>query len=550
MLYLEDEAAFPTILDRLNTDIFNQFEPTNVYDYIPLEGTAILDVSKLFEAQRIQEVLPEPTEVIPLNASPLEFNQYETIIVFLGNTIPSILNPYRSEITALDNAMTVFENERGQTFIIGRSTSQFSADYFDAFIDAMANDERLPKRLSLSLPEGITLPQTRPVTADICYTEEYKYRDWPGGRQASTTVSHEIPIQRVRPKGSPQVLSILIDFEGIDTVISDEAYFSMVEKANETSDDFFLVMSEGQLDLDWVYFPEVLTMPYFLTPELQPSTPEYQIEINKHVTAVLQEVEKTMDLSDVELINFFWPVGLPDYVYGGLSDLLSERMDTQTGNIYNYSVKKIEQRYIAEPETLARNIYHGIAHNLGLTDIYLHPFGPEFEGKSTVYKYGNWDIMTSAFNELNAWHRWILTWMPDEQVHCLPVSEGGSHEVFIEPLNEAEADTRQIVISVSESEALSIELRGPGPYCPEERWESPYPWDQGGCTQNILVTHIDTSIGNDNGPKQILRPTRSTEEDYSDALLLEGEFVTYENITITHSERYALGSIITIDFGE
>ena len=45
-------------------------------------------------------------------------------------------------------------------------------------------------------------------------------------------------------------------------------------------------------------------------------------------------------------------------------------------------------------------------------------------------------------------------------------------------------------------------------------------------------------------------PARSTEEDYSDALLLEGEFVTYQNITITHSERYDSGSVITIRFGE
>lgn len=548
VIYLKTLGDFERFFETVDASIFEIRDPQSVYDFYPLEGITVVDASEQFATQRLLDALGDSAVLVtPEDTSDWLYTS-EEIIVFLSTTIPSFLAPYEDEINALNQAATVIQTDRGQRLIVGRALGEFAGEYYESFIKALQSGITGLLDLSLSPPEGITLPQERMVSAEVCYTKEYQGKEDPRRPAPSTTVSHEIAPTRVSPKGRAVALSVLISFEGIPSVITDDAYRKMIEEANQTSGEFFDLMSDGQLQMEWVYYPEVIEMPFFITPDLQPSDPAFQSEINVHVTEVLRIVEADMDLTDVDLITFFWPVGLPDYVYGGLSDLLSERMETQRGNIYNYSVKKIEERYIESPENLALNIYHGIAHTLGLTDIYVNPNIPEFAGQPTTYKYGNWDMMTSAFNELNAWHRWILTWMPDAQVHCLPQTQNETYEVFIEPLNNADADTRHVVISLSESQAISIELRGPGQFCPEEFWDSPFPWPQGGCTQNILVTHIDTSIGNGNGPMQILRPDRSTKEDYSDALLLEGEFVTYQNITITHSERHGLGSIITIKF--
>ena len=181
-------------------------------------------------------------------------------------------------------------------------------------------------------------------------------------------------------------------------------------------------------------------------------------------------------------------------------------------------------------------LIHEIAHNLGLTDTYVQPWVPEYADKPSSYKYGHWDLMSSE-NELKAWHRWILSWIPDDPVHCIVHStEKTEFEVFLEPVNNADADTRLIVISLSETQAISIEIRGPGKYCPS------------GCDHNVRVTHIDSRKGNGHGPLQILRPERSIDVNYSDALLRDGEHVKFDNITIIHSQRSPLGSVITIRF--
>jgi len=307
-------------------------------------------------------------------------------------------------------------------------------------------------------------------------------------------------------------------------------------------------MSNGQLSFEWRFHPVVVNIPFFLDPDLGPGSPDFERRINESIETVIAIVEASTDLTDVDLIQFFWPLGTPQYVYGGLEVLTNERINTERGNIFNYNVKKLEMRYLDDNATFGRNLYHGVLHNLGLSDIYVFNFSPEWQGKPTTFKYGNWDPMTSADSDLNAWHRWILSWLPNEQVHCIPKAEAQEFEIFLNPLNMNDGETRMIVISLSETEAISIELRDPNPFCQQEtsrRFSMPR---VGGCTQDILVTHIDTSIGGGNGPMQILKPQRSIEVDYSDALLLEGEFVQFGNITITHSEKFASGSIITIIF--
>jgi hypothetical protein len=285
-------------------------------------------------------------------------------------------------------------------------------------------------------------------------------------------------------------------------------------------------MSEGKLSFNWTYHPNVVNVPYFLSPEINAGSPGFMDLINAHIELVLEKVEESTDLSNIDLITFYWPSGNPSGM-GGLAGLPTVRLNTQKGNIYNYSL-------MGGPWTIV--LIHEIAHNLGLTDTYVQPWVPEYADKPSSYKYGHWDLMSSE-NELKAWHRWILSWIPDEQVHCVPqYIEKVEFQVFLEPVNNSNADTRLIVIPLSDTEAISIEIRGPGKYCPS------------GCNQNILVTHIDSSIGNGHGPLQILRPKRSTSADYSDALLRVGEYVKFENITIIHTERYALGSVITIRF--
>lgn len=549
VIYLKTLGDFERFFETVDASIFEIRDPQSVYDFYPLEGITVVDASEQFATQRLLDALGDSAVLVtPEDTSDWLYTS-EEIIVFLSTTIPSFLAPYEDEINALNQAATVIQTDRGQRLIVGRALGEFAGEYYESFIKALQSGITGLLDLSLSPPEGITLPQERMVSAEVCYTEELRGLKYPTNLPHEVTLSHDIPFGRLPSKGRIVGLNVMISFNEYPSTIPDEDFRRYILEGIKTSDQFYAEMSNGQVSFQWINPSEVIYVPFFLDPTMTPDNPDYEKRIDEHIALVVSIVEETVDLTDVDLINFFWAPGLPDNVYGGLSALPHERMDTQRGNIYNYNVKKFEMRYIDDPVVFARNIYHGMGHNFGLSDIYVQQWVPEFRGKPPNYKYGNWDMMTSAINELNAWHRWILSWVDDDEVHCILPAIDGEHKVFLEPLNENEGETRMVVIPLSDAEVIYIELRGPGTFCPKERWRSfNYPWLQGGCTQNVLVTHLNTMVGNGHGPMQILRPDRSTEEDYSDALLLEGEFVTYQNITITHSERHGLGSIITIKF--
>lgn len=542
MVYLEEKSDFERFFSTVDISIFEIRDDKSVYDYYPIGGQVIIDASSRFDATALQDVLGEDVSIIDSGLSD-DVLLNETIYAFIGNRVPTSFSKYDDILMDLDQAATVIELERGQKLIVGRATGEWADEYYADFVRQAKSGIMGKTSLTLSPPEGIVVPTPRPVSADTCYIEDVR---GPESRRDEATVSNFIPEYRISALGDVNALGIMIKFEDVAMVQSEEAFRDFLNEVHAISEDYFKEVSHGQMNLNWTLHPELVEVPFFITPELQPWNPQYEILIHEHIVQVLEIVETQTDLTDIDMINFYWPAGLPDYVYGGLSAMVDEPLPTERGAIYNYSVKKMETKYFGEPRQLARSVYHGVAHNLGLRDIYIHEGAFEGDMNTITYKYGHWDVMTAADNELNAWHRWILKWMTDDQVHCQPVASNQTYEVFLEPLNQPEASTRQIVIPLSRSQALSIELRDPGKYCPEGLVDVGFFRPQGGCTQNVLVTHIDTSIRNGLGPMTILRTARSTAVDFSDALMLEGEFVTFENITITHKARYAKGSVIEI----
>lgn len=544
MIYMDEKADFERFLTTVDSSILEIRESTYVYDYYPITGTAILDASSRFDPTALKNVLGEETSIVQ-GALTDDTLLNETIYAFIGNLVPSFLSRFDDVLKPLDQAVTIIELDRGQQLIIGRATGEWAEDYYADFVRQVEAGIDGPAQLTLRPPEGLETPTPRPVSADVCYIEDVR---GPYSRKNEATVSNFVPETRIDSIGDVNALGVMIEFEGMPMTQTENEFRRFLNDVHTISEDYYHEVSYGQMHLTWSLHPELVTVPFFITPDLQPWNPDYERLINEHILFVLEAVEAQTDLTDIDMINFYWPAGLPDYVYGGLSAMTDDPLPTTRGEIYNYSVKKVENKYLDEPRTLARSVYHGIGHNLGFRDLYMQQAAFTQEYDSITAKYGHWDIMTAADTEVNAWHRWMMNWMTDEQVHCQPEVANESVEIFLEPLNQTGGSTQQIVIPLSRSQALSIELRDPGKYCTEVPMDVGFNTPQGGCNQNVLVTHIDSSIGNGNGPKTILRTARSTAVDYSDALMLVGEFVTYENITITHRERYAAGSVIEIRF--
>jgi len=528
MVYLEDLEEFESFFSNVSEAIFDIQETRIVYELYRLKGVTVYQANSSLDPQLLINVLPEDTELVRPNNLLKKLYVSEEIYVFLTDQIPAFLSEYEDQINALNHQAIEIFNERGQRFVIGKAEGLFVAEYYSSFINSVKDGFEGLIGLSLSPPEHIDFPQQRPVSADFCYLRDLRGKATLQN-PPSTTVSHEIPLFRFSSKGSAVGLVVLIGFNEFEPELSDDEYFSEIERALNSADKFYQEMSNGQLNFEWIYHPDIVYVPFFLDETIHAGLPGFMDLINSHISLVLAEVEKITDLTNVDFINFFWPLGLPPETPGGLAELRYEPINTERGTIYNY----ILQTLTGDPVRLDHVLKHEIAHLLGLTDTYIFPWIEEYIGKPHTYYYGHWDLMAGG-NEFKAWHRWILKWMPDEQVYCLPLTTNKEFKIFLEPLNQLDADIKQIVISLSETQAISIELRGPGSYCSSN------------CSQDVLVTHIDSNIYL--GPLKIIRPNRSVSEDHSDSLLLEGEYVKFQNITIIHSERYGSGSVITIQF--
>ncbi len=527
VVYLDGVDEYIEMFELLDPRIFQTRDSQIVYQLYPLNGMAVRVESRSLNSELLLQGLSSQATLAP-SGNMRWFYTSEELYLFLDDSIPSYLSDYADQLEELQEEAVVIVNKRGQRLVIGRAVGPNAAMYYESFIEQVSRGVEGLRAMSLSPPISRSSLEVQSFPVEVCYTKDL--RDQLFGVQAyPTTVSHQIPVERLSSVGHHVGLVVMVQFELIAPRLSDQEYLNIIQQAHRFTDAYYNEMSEGQLTFEWRYHSEVVTAPFFLNPNIKPGMPGFMEGINEHVDNILKQVETSVDLSDVDFVSIFWPLGLPDFVIGGLAEQRSERLNTQNGTIYNYVIQRLD----TNPMRLAYVVTHEMAHNLGLTDTYIHHWAPG--QRNTVPKYGHWDLM-AANNELSAWHRWTLSWMPDEQVHCLPHGNQIEYEVFLEPLNNRDATTRQIVISLSETQAISIELRGRGRFCPS------------GCDQNVLVTFIDTMVGDGHGPIQILRPPRSTRRDYSDALLLEGEFVTFRNITITHQDRTAEGSVILIRF--
>lgn len=530
LVYLKDISEYKTFFEVLDDNLFDLQGIQIAYEFYPLEGTTVYVSSSMYDAQRLIDLL-DGARLASKEDELRWFTTSQEIYIFIGEIIPSFLSAYAENIRLINKQVTEIMTDRGQRLIIGRSTLNF-VEYFESYLSLIESGIKGTMTLESYRPERFSLPQTKISNADICKIRDFRDSNYLGQNLPHpTTVSHDISQNRIPSIGTLFGLVVMIRFNEIDMIISDADYLSIIEDAIIGSDEFYSEMSNGGLSFEWTYHPNVVSVPFFLNENINAGTPGYMDLVNEHIEKVLEEVEKSSDLSDIDFINFFWPPGLPSYVGGGLAGVLNEPLDTKNGTIYNYILQTVPEN---DSDYLTHVVRHELAHALGLTDTYIHPWVKDFERQI----YLEWDLMATIDFEFNAWHRWLLSWMDDEQIFCLPSVSQGEYEIFLEPLNENDAEIRQIVINLSETEAISIELRGPGTYCPRN------------CNQNILVTYIDSSISGGNGPKKIIGSSRFNGANFSHAPLLEGNSITFRNITILHSERYGSGSVVKIRFDE
>jgi M6 family metalloprotease-like protein len=164
---------------------------------------------------------------------------------------------------------------------------------------------------------------------------------------------------------------------------------------------------------------------------------------------------------------------------------------------------------------------HETMHEIGLPDLYtLHTWHPNSANNygDDLIPFAQWAQMSDGARgsgAIIAWHRWLLGWLGEDQVYCLPAGSLTDVEVTVVPLERDAAGFKAVMIPVSDRKVVVVESRRAEGY-DEDIGEIPIAVETDGAirrsflnwlgTSGLLVYTYDTSVFQNSGPGRVQIP--------------------------------------------
>jgi hypothetical protein len=430
----------------------------------------------------------------------------------------------------LSDAKFTFHTARGNiaTFLGRTSLSRLNRLVEDTEYQIALEISKSNRKSLSTESDDLSKLSNKVQNPDVCkIIEEPKH--WLNEVHVPATIGFSVAPMRL---DSFQNQNGLVVFVNILNSPSEYDYQQMMEIANEPTDyadAFYRHHSFGNTGINWTFHEEIIEIEFSNNPT---NVEEVYNQLLPIQQKVLNKISPDYIDDEFDFVVFF---GAPDvqspYQIGPAFPMIENPLKFNNSSIYNSTFIVLEM--YRDNFVLS----HELGHLYGWSDIYVHGqvlAEKGLTGYPNNYMYGSWDIMSDNYNEdLSTWHKWMMGWIQDDEVRC--THKNLKNDLFLlQPPTFDEDIPKMIVIPISQWEAIFIESRYYNDYCKK------------GCEGDILVTYIDTRLGNGNGTKQIIRPERATDLQHRDSMIRVGENVTIKGYTIMHQEKLQQGSIISI----
>jgi len=161
---------------------------------------------------------------------------------------------------------------------------------------------------------------------------------------------------------------------------------------------------------------------------------------------IISKTDSNIDFTGVNFLFIVFPSGVKNEEIGTFLVHTQGTYSTREGNIFNL--------IMAGGDYNSANTYiHEFGHALGLTDIRdtLDVGNQKSDG---MY----YDIMNnSTYPELLVWHRYLLGFLENSQIHCISSTDTSTH--WLVPVASASKQVKGIIIPLSSTEAVIVESR-------------------------------------------------------------------------------------------
>ena len=372
-----------------------------------------------------------------------------------------------------------------------------------------------------------------PLVEGVDYGTRFRQREI-GRVQVSSQYATGFPMSPDLLPSSGKAIFTLIAIDFPDS----EGDPSLLQRAKEIAADtsaWFEKMSQGQFEIDWRFGDRVFRV-------ASPSTSfglEFHASTAHDLAAeIVAAADPYFDFSGVSLM---WTLPPPDVAGIGMhfhnpihpegfegSAHWTEGPVSQEGPVYGWggpgrSANLNSGSWQLEHGPQIWSYYvHESLHSLGIADLYLGD--NKIEGSifdknptETLGPMDKWGIMSEGWHgskTLISWHRFLLGWLHDDQVHCVPKDRLNTHEVTLVPIEREVPGVKSVMIPLSDRKLVVVESRRAegydspigedvnfGVYDNQGKVRRKYLRDTG--TSGVIVYTYDTSIHDFNGQAQM-----------------------------------------------
>lgn len=333
-------------------------------------------------------------------------------------------------------------------------------------------------------------------------------------RNFGTDLSAGFPRVRTRLPAFGQVRSLIIPVDFPEVAGQGDPGSLFTPLANEVR-DYFHKQSYGRLAFAFDILPNWVRLPF------NPS--KYGItEVNgsgdftSYRNDIVAMLDGQVDFSRYDAVYILVPKEMPMSKMG-FGPAITGPTWTSTGYVINGATGG------ADMYLQTGNDWRWMAHETG------HAFGlydEDLDHKSQTL--GHWGIMAMNWSrsaiENIGWDRYLLGWLPEEQVACLPREglDSAGATVALEPLVRQSAGTKAAMVPLSGSKILVMESRK------NEGYDQIAAGNEG-----VLVYTVDMTLGTLKGGYRTVRRPGSVDPGFEDAALRSGESVTVDGVTVT-----------------
>ena len=215
---------------------------------------------------------------------------------------------------------------------------------------------------------------------------------------------------------------------------------------------FYEVQSSVPLEFKWTWYPEWVTMPNSINDYgLGGDFFAGKFDVNAYsnfAQALINIVDSKTDFSGSNFLFIVFPKGITSEEIGTF--LVNTQTDylTDEGSIPNL--------IMAGGDYVDSDTYiHEFGHGLGLTDI---RDTTDIGNQNSDGMY--YDMMNNpTYPELLVWHRFLLGFLDDGQLHCKASSDPSTH--WLIPVASKSTGVKGVVVPINETEAIIVESRRP-----------------------------------------------------------------------------------------